>query len=247
MPKSPAKKSSYYQQTLLVLKPMNLHFTLTLLVLSFTVFSQSNPRYLAKPIDKRGPIFCYSFYDGSYAGLGYGLSQKQISLKAHNIILRRPLWKYNTDIDYRTPHNGSRYLDVKINRMHDVYAFNHNYQLRTSAGYKRIKSLHQKITEQFFVGSCFDRNRMFNITLAYARQQQQIQDEAFRSSDGFMIAVYKDFWDELIIDGSAIYWFDQWQYSVSLRQELKHAIYLGVGWERVNDWWDVGVEVGMRM
>jgi hypothetical protein len=60
---------------------MNPIFTLTLLLASVTVFSQGNPRYLAKPIDKRDPIFCYSIDDGSYVGLGYGFTQKQISLK----------------------------------------------------------------------------------------------------------------------------------------------------------------------
>jgi hypothetical protein len=221
--------------------------TPTLLLLSFVVLSQGNPRDMAKSIDKQCPIFCYSFYDGSYAGLGYGFAQNQITLKAHNLILRRYLWKYTTDIDYRTPYHGSRYLDIQLNRRHDIDVFNYNYELWTSAGYKRIKYLHQKITEQFFVGPRLDRKRMFNITLAYARQQQQIDDGVFRSSDGIMLMIYRDLWDELIIDGSAIYWFHEWQYAVRLRQELKHAIYVGVGWERVNDWWEVGVEVGVRM
>jgi hypothetical protein len=225
---------------------MNPSFTIPLLLFPTILFSQGNPRYLARPIDKRGPIFCSSFYEGSYLGLGYGFTQKQISLKAHNLLLRRYLWNYTTDIVYRTPYHGSRYLDIQLNRRH-VHVFNYNYELWTSTGYKRIKYLHQKVTEQFFIGPRLDRERMFNITLAYARQQQQIDDGVFRSSDGIMLAIYKDFWDELIMDGSAIYWFDQWQYSVRLRQELKHAIYVGVGWERVNDWWDVGVEVGVRM
>jgi hypothetical protein len=226
---------------------MNPIFTITLLLFSLTVFSQGNPRYPTKPIDKRGPIFCYSIHDGSYVGLGYGFTQKQISLKAHNVIFRRHLFKYNTEIDYRTPHNGSRYLDIQINRMHDHHVFNHNYELWTSVGYKRIKSNHQKVTEQFRIGPRLDHNRMSNITLAYTRQQQQVDEETFRSSDGITMAIYKDFWDKLIVDASATYWFDQWQYSVRLRQELKHAIYVGVGWERVNAWWDVGVEIGVRM
>jgi hypothetical protein len=169
---------------------MKLILTPSLLWFSFTAFTQGNPRYLAKPIDKRGPTSCYPHYDGGYIALGYGITQKHITLNAHNIILGRYLWKYNTDVDYRTPYNGSRYLDIQINRMHDVHVLNHNYQLSTSAGYKRIKSNHQKITEQFFIGPRLDRNRMFNITVAYTRQQQQIDDGAFRSSNGIMIAAY---------------------------------------------------------
>jgi hypothetical protein len=49
------------------------------------------------------------------------------------------------------------------------------------------------------------------------------------------------------VNASAIYWFSEWQYALRLRQEIKNGVYVGVGWERVNDWWDVGVEVGVRM
>jgi len=72
----------------------------------------------------------------------------------------------------------------------------------------------------------------------------------------------KDFRDQLIINASATYvpehgkcageqrakdWSDQWQYAVRLRKKIHdHGIFIGVGWERVNDWWEGNLEVDSR-
>ncbi len=216
--------------------------TPTLLLFSTIAFSQGNPRYLAKPIDKRGPMFCSTIYDGSYFSLGYTVVQKQIAIKAHNILpFHYRFTKYNTEVEYRTPYNGNRYLDIQINRMHGIRIFSYNNELWTSAGYKRIKSHHTKITEQFFLGPRLDRNRMFNITIAYARQQQQNAEGSTQKSNGLMLSLYKDFHDQLIINTSVTYWFDEWQYAVRLRKQIRnHGIFVGLGWERVGDWWEGG-------
>src|SRR5690242_3254048 len=94
-----------------------MRLTLILLLYSTLTFSQGNPRYLAKPIDKRGPMFCVPLYDGSYFAIGYGVGQKQIVLKAHLMLLPFSyLGRFTTDIDYRTPNSGNRYFDIQVHR-----------------------------------------------------------------------------------------------------------------------------------
>jgi hypothetical protein len=226
---------------------MKLYLALNLVLLPFITFSQGNPRYLAKSIDNRDIVFCYPFYDGSYFSLGYGFNQQQIALKAQNLVLGRYLSQYRSELEYRTPFSGNRYVDIKVRRSLPLRMNNMYQPFSATAGYKRIKSNHEKTTEQFFVGPTFRTNGLFVITPAYSVQQHQIADGSIQNSNGITLALFKSLWDELIIDASTTYWFNQWQYSFRLRQDLKRAIFIGASWERVNEWWEAGMEVGVRM
>jgi hypothetical protein len=193
-------------------------------------------------------MFCYPLYDGSYFAIGYGVTQKQIALKAHHLLLpHSPVGRFTTDIDYRTPYNGNRYLDIQIDRK-IRWQLLRQFEFGAAAGYKRIKHNHKKITEQFFIGPRVDHDRVFSITLGFARQQQQIHEESTQTSNGVMLALYKDFRDKVIVNASATYWFDQWQYAVRLRKRIHDGgVFVGVGWERVNDWWEGDLEVGLQI
>lgn len=222
---------------------MKPHFTLILFLFPFITFSQGNPHYPAKPIDKRGPTYCYPSSDRDYFAVGYGFNQKQIAFKAY-VTTFHYFTQLSAELDYRTPHSGHRYFDLQITGLTAKLSFLD--ELRIAAGYKRIKQNHQHVSEQYWIGPRLDRNRTRGISIAYAQQHQQSEAKPQHTSHGIMLALYKNFADDLIINTSTTYWFDQWQYSIRLRQRLRH-IYLGFAYERVNEWWEVGMEVGVRM
>lgn len=150
------------------------------------------------------------------------------------------------NIEWRIPYNGNRYLDIRVDRKVPLEI--DRYPLHVAFGFKRIKLHHFKITEQFFAASRMNFDHGLAITTGLAHQKRETIESGDVSEKGILLTAFKEFNDHFSISTSSTYWFNDWQYSFSIREHFRRKrMYIGAGYEKVNQWWEMGFELGVTI
>jgi hypothetical protein len=147
-------------------------------------------------------------------------------------------WKYGlllkltTDLEYRPRFQGNGYFNVELMRS-DMISLGKN-SLSMNAGYKRFLVDHTNIKNQLYFGASLFEG---GITLAYALEHQRVSETFRNYNHGILLQYYREFFNQLDIKVSGIYWFDEFQYSIRLNENLFCGRFsLGVGYERFGKW-----------
>jgi hypothetical protein len=188
---------------------------------------------------------CYPLLQEPKAGVSYGVLHKTLGLKVHDFrpaVLGIPLKLY-TDVDWRLTGKANNYLNVDLAR--DLTSINNIY-LSAAIGYKRILSNKTDVTNQFSGGAnLYYRN--FGILLGYAHRYQRRSETTMPSTGGLTLKFYQELFSTLELDVSGTYWFDDFQYSLKIKEDLFcSGVILGVGFERMADWSELDVSVLFR-
>jgi hypothetical protein len=219
-------------------------FAIVLLGISGFGYAQGCVRFATKPIDRLGSYRCYPQWQDSKVGLGYTMLSNQLALKANLFVPSR--YVNVIDVDWRTPVNGTRYFDLHFAR-HFTMRINSGGSLDPAVGYKRIKSDRHNVTVQGYVSARLSYTR-WSLAAGYAHQRRELSEGVFTTDDGIAFHFYKEFFEQLILRTSTVLWFDQPQFSLSLLEEVfQTGLFVGVGWEKVNDWSEFDVTILVRV
>jgi hypothetical protein len=189
---------------------------------------------------------CYPLRYDSKIGVGYGIQTNSFGIKIHKYrawMLGIPLMLI-TEMDWRIRNQKNSYLNLDFIR--DDIASLGKFSIASNVGYKRLSSGNMIVNNQLYAGlGLFKKHYgLYGLTLAYARQHQQLPENFSLNDDGIMMRYYHEFFDQFEVQVSAIYWFDQFQYAIQLNENIFESRFtIGVGYEKIGMWDEVGVSV----
>jgi hypothetical protein len=222
---------------------------LTLLLIALTTFpalSQGYPRIpIYRPDSTRyykGRMRCTPRFDQTLVGLDYGVSNNIFGVKASTFVP----WQFgiplmlNPEVTWRIPRNGSSYFSLDLIRRYGPKVG--KMSLMTSSGYKRNVT-NFEATGQIYVGLGLS-TWTSSVSLGYARQRGPGMELNPANVNGVILQLYSEFWEQLDIKTSAIWWFNQLQYALAIREQLFQSRFaIGVGYERIGAWSEFDVSL----
>lgn len=140
----------------------------------------------------------------------------------------------------RIGNHKDLYLNLDLTR--EIASFR-KFSVTSNLGYKRLSSGNMNVNNQVYAGLSLFKN-YYGITLAYARQHHRLPDNFSLYDDGIVMRCYHEFFGQFEVQMSGIYWFDQLQYSIQLKENLFPSRFtVGVGYEKIGMWNEVNVSV----
>ena len=150
---------------------------IVLLCVQLSVFAQGYAHFPIRVRKESLYYRCYNLMFDNFVGTGYDPENNFFIVKSHrNVHLLGML----ADFDIRVFRKGNSNLSFDLTYLRFVRL--KESELFLSAGYKRILSNHQTITEQIYMGPTLFQAGFF-VTVAHALQQQQF-DERNSASNG---------------------------------------------------------------
>ena len=185
---------------------------------------------------------CYPLRYDSKIGMNYGIHHNSIGIKVQH--LRSWIWgiplMVQTDMEGRIGDQKNSYLNLALTRL-DIASIG-KFSVASNLGYKRLSYGNMNVNSQLYAGLSLFKN-FYGLTLAYARQYQR-PEELSENDDGIMMRYYHEFFDHFEVEASGIYWFDQFQYSIQLNENLfQSGFVIGVGYEKIGMWNEVDVSI----
>jgi hypothetical protein len=189
---------------------------------------------------------CYPLRDDSKIGFNYGVNSRSFGIKVHDFRswhLSIPLM-LSTDMEWRVPRKGDGYFNLEFTR--DRVAAIGKFSLASNLGYKRILSNSIKVNNQVYAGlsiSTWD----YGVALAYARQDERQSETSLARDNGIMLQLYHEFFEQVEVTVKSIFWFDQFQYSLKIKEDLFQSGFLvGLGYEKAGDWEEFDISIMYR-
>ena len=186
---------------------------------------------------------CCQLRDASRIGIAYATRNNLFGVNFHHVLLWKfgiP-WMLTTDLEYRPRSMDNGYFGVELMRERSIRAG--NVSLSLNAGYKRVLEQGVAVNHQFHVGSGFFE-RHYGITISYALWQRNLLETHTGYNHGILIQYYREFFDQLEIKASGIYWFDEFQYSIKMNETLfQSRLAVGIGFEKISRWNEFDITV----
>lgn len=178
---------------------------------------------------------CYPLFEDSKIGLTYGVLNMTPGIKVYDFtysVIGIPL-NLITDLEWRVPRKGNGYFNLEFTR--NIARCGVTY-IAPSVGYKRVLSNATKVTNQFSGGvNLLYWNSV--ILVGYARQYHKQSESQLTIDNGLMVRVYKEFFNHVDITLASTYWFDQFQYSIQINENIfGSGVIVGFGYEKISEW-----------
>lgn len=147
-----------------------------------------------------------------------------------------------TEMEWRVPRKGKGYFNLEFTR--EQIASIGKFSLASNLGYRRVLSSNLNVYNQLYTGlSLFAR--YYGVTLAYARQYQSQSEKSIGHDNGIMLQLYHEFFDQVDVKISCTYWFDQFQYTIKIKENLfQSSFYAGIAYEKIRDWKEFDISIG---
>jgi hypothetical protein len=144
-------------------------------------------------------------------------------------------------MEWRVTRQGHGYFNLEFTR--DRIASIGKFSLASNLGYKRILTNSVEVNNQVYAGlSVFTWD--YGVTLGYGRQDKRQSDSSLTRDNGIMLQLYHEFFDQLDVVVKSVYWFDEFQYSIRINEDLFQSGFLvGLGYEKIGDWREFDVSI----
>jgi len=183
---------------------------------------------------------CYPNFQDSKIGLSYGAQHQMPGVDINTYTLRHRL-NLASNIELRVGKSNNRYFDTKFTK-HFLLNYG-NVEFPITAGYKRIFYNSNNKIEQFYFGTgIFSWGN--GLLIGYTRGSFNSPDRRQRANNGVLIQLYKELFYNLNVTSTMVYWFDEFQYSLKVTDNIYQSeIFAGVALEKVADWNEVSVSL----
>lgn len=217
-----------------------LAFSFLLSAISLAAQDPNDTTRLGKFLFRHSYLRCYPMYEDPQIGIRYGAVHHMPGIVVNDFWSNLNLV---SDIDWRLPTNRNTYfqssfikfLNTRLQRCEFV-----------TTGYKHIKLDHFFSTKQIFIGGGL-YHKGYRLALAYARQQMELFEYRVPHNNGVMLNIYRQYMNKFEVYVTGLYWFDQFQYSVRVKQDIQHSgFYVGIGYEKTGPWEEFDISVLYR-
>lgn len=216
-------------------------------LISFAQYG-GNPRNPLLPTMVSDPrsYRCYPLCFDSKAGVVYGIRDNTFGVKLYDYrpwALGIPLF-LTTEVEWRKSGNGHSYFDIDFTR--DFSTLRRTFTVSPEIGYKRLVFDEAELIRQIRSGINLSYKR-FTLMLGYSHQWLSQSDGPLTSQNGITLKVHREFFEHLEVNASTIYWFDDFQFSLKIMEDLFcSGVIIGVGIEKIENWSELDVSIMYR-